>query len=576
MLPQIAPQLDIPKYIADYTNNTNRPRALYDELNTISPSHSVSPLDEDNPSPLTPPPTADNNPFYPLKSNELYENSYSSYNQQSSGNYSFGPATSLRNPYLSDSPSPVDVHSNAAPQDHFSHASFNPNASPSQLNSLLDQRLAPRSYQHFPYAGPSPYSHPLHRSGSLRDLRMPFGSHLEPLNTNGLDEPLSPLNPNFSGLAPNGLPYSPVDTDSYGPSPPNTGTSSSSAPMTLSLTQGPTHPLAGSGMGSSPTETNSKTYSFVALPGNAVKKRPRRRYDEIERLYQCSWPDCAKAYGTLNHLNAHVTMQKHGSKRSPNEFKELRKQWRKAKKEAEAAAAQHSRRANHGHGLSSVSRDSGLFDYPNPSHSLPSHSHSHSHSHVRHPSLPGLNGLPSSISVPQMVGQDTRYALNMPLEDIRFPPDEHDDQGLNAYGLTARQRYGSAPGSLPASWSSSMRESTTSSGMQQQQQQNPFGLNLSNAGMMSSNGPLSMNRLPADSTLLTPLPGYEPPSMLAPLPGGDLSVSSTSTFQQPGGEANNAVPNGANGGQGYDVYDEDAGTRPSTGHASLGASGDEY
>ncbi len=32
---------------------------------------------------------------------------------------------------------------------------------------------------------------------------------------------------------------------------------------------------------------NSKTYSFVSLPGNAVKKRPRRRYDEIERLYRC-------------------------------------------------------------------------------------------------------------------------------------------------------------------------------------------------------------------------------------------------------------------------------------------------
>ncbi|PFH51831.1 hypothetical protein AMATHDRAFT_141622, partial [Amanita thiersii Skay4041] len=85
------------------------------------------------------------------------------------------------------------------------------------------------------------------------------------------------------------------------------------------------------------TDTANRTYSFVALPGNAVKKRPRRRYDEIERLYQCSWPDCTKAYGTLNHLNAHVTMQKHGSKRSPSEFKELRKQWRKAKKEAESA-----------------------------------------------------------------------------------------------------------------------------------------------------------------------------------------------------------------------------------------------
>jgi len=82
-----------------------------------------------------------------------------------------------------------------------------------------------------------------------------------------------------------------------------------------------------------PDESVSKTYSFVSLPGNAVRKRPRRRYDEIERLYQCSWPNCTKRYGTLNHLNAHVVMQRHGNKRSPNEFKELRKQWRKAKKD---------------------------------------------------------------------------------------------------------------------------------------------------------------------------------------------------------------------------------------------------
>ncbi|KAI0272357.1 hypothetical protein BC834DRAFT_781980, partial [Gloeopeniophorella convolvens] len=77
----------------------------------------------------------------------------------------------------------------------------------------------------------------------------------------------------------------------------------------------------------------SKTYSFVSLPGNAVRKRPRRRYDEIERLYNCSWMGCTKSYGTLNHLNAHIVMQRHGSKRTPAEFKELRKQWRKAKKE---------------------------------------------------------------------------------------------------------------------------------------------------------------------------------------------------------------------------------------------------
>ena len=85
--------------------------------------------------------------------------------------------------------------------------------------------------------------------------------------------------------------------------------------------------------------SNSKTYAFVSLPGNAIRKRPRRRYDEIERLYKCSWPDCTKTYGTLNHLNAHVVMQRHGNKRSPNEFKELRKQWRKAKKDDSERAA---------------------------------------------------------------------------------------------------------------------------------------------------------------------------------------------------------------------------------------------
>lgn len=67
---------------------------------------------------------------------------------------------------------------------------------------------------------------------------------------------------------------------------------------------------------SSPSQS-SKTYAFVSLPGTTIRKRPRRRYDEIERLYHCSWPECAKSYGTLNHLNAHVVMQKHGQRRLP-------------------------------------------------------------------------------------------------------------------------------------------------------------------------------------------------------------------------------------------------------------------
>lgn len=53
----------------------------------------------------------------------------------------------------------------------------------------------------------------------------------------------------------------------------------------------------------------------------------------IHRLqYKCGWNGCEKAYGTLNHLNAHVTMQSHGPKRTSEEFKEIRKVWRARKK----------------------------------------------------------------------------------------------------------------------------------------------------------------------------------------------------------------------------------------------------
>ncbi|RKF55082.1 C2H2 finger domain transcription factor CON7 [Erysiphe neolycopersici] len=76
-------------------------------------------------------------------------------------------------------------------------------------------------------------------------------------------------------------------------------------------------------------------YSFVPIPGAQQHKRPRRRYEEIERMYKCGYNCCEKAYGTLNHLNAHVTMQAHGAKRTPDEFKEIRKKWKARKKEEE-------------------------------------------------------------------------------------------------------------------------------------------------------------------------------------------------------------------------------------------------
>ncbi|KAH7308083.1 hypothetical protein B0I35DRAFT_103534 [Stachybotrys elegans] len=100
---------------------------------------------------------------------------------------------------------------------------------------------------------------------------------------------------------------------------------------------GPGHPVyAQQASSAQPQQRSAQVYSFVPIPGAQQHKRPRRRYEEIERMYKCGWNGCEKAYGTLNHLNAHVTMQSHGQKRTPEEFKEIRKEWKQRKKEEEA------------------------------------------------------------------------------------------------------------------------------------------------------------------------------------------------------------------------------------------------
>lgn len=73
--------------------------------------------------------------------------------------------------------------------------------------------------------------------------------------------------------------------------------------------------------------------TYVSSSDAKEHKRLKRRHREIRRMYKCGWNGCEKAYGTLNHLNAHVTMQSHGSKRTPKEFKGIRKEWKVVKKE---------------------------------------------------------------------------------------------------------------------------------------------------------------------------------------------------------------------------------------------------
>ncbi|KAF9240699.1 hypothetical protein BU15DRAFT_45559 [Melanogaster broomeanus] len=321
-----------------------------------------------------------------------------------------------------------------------------------------------------------------HLSGSSwkEDDQLPLHSY----DSIELDEPLSPLEPTFSGgegspsMGMSGMAYGSLHED-YGPSPPGTGTSTSSnAPALRQQLNGGSH-----------SPSNSKQYSFVSLPGNAMKKRPRRRYDEIERLYQCSWPDCTKSYGTLNHLNAHVTMQKHGQKRSPNEFKELRKQWRKAKKEELEARA-----------LDAMRQGSQQY----PSHHIPR----------------------QSMADAEYQSYHLRSHLDSAHHPERFPAldDLHDPEAHQRDVYARRQQR----------FSAFVSPHTRNNRVGYQVSPQRHGMNIANA---------SMNCLPANSTLLTPLRGYEPPTM-----GGVPDVN----------------PYGS-----YDVYNND--NRPGTGHGSAGS-----
>ncbi|KAJ5646614.1 hypothetical protein N7490_002986 [Penicillium lividum] len=79
---------------------------------------------------------------------------------------------------------------------------------------------------------------------------------------------------------------------------------------------------------------NTTIYSFISIAGNPQQKRPRRRHDEVDRIYKCDQSGCKKAYGTLNHLNTHLTAQSHGAKRRAEEFKGTRKRCKTNKKDA--------------------------------------------------------------------------------------------------------------------------------------------------------------------------------------------------------------------------------------------------
>ncbi|KNZ74629.1 hypothetical protein J132_06583 [Termitomyces sp. J132] len=403
------------------------------------------------------------------------------------------------------------------------------------IGSLRDLRHVHPDY---PQAQPSYIGwkgHRSHQAGSYH-------------GNDGFGAPISPLQPDFTGgLGPReaGAPYSPTTETLYGTSPPGTGTSTSSlgplSPAELFAHKNDINPNAG--------DNSNKTYSFVALPGNTVKKRPRRRYDEIERLYQCSWPDCNKAYGTLNHLNAHVTMQKHGPKRQPSEFKELRKQWRKAKKSASPGPVRrHSVSLRH----DSQEYNTRRYDSQSESNLLL----------TRQPSYYASTGLPL-IGPPVLPEPSNRISFSV--ERSRYAIDERDEHSA-VYSTHERQRRSNSatwqgtPRPLPQQHYLSSSSSNQPSGFLQDGNtcfsSDTRGPSTQRSRSQSSLDP-SMRRLPPDSTLLTPLPGYQS-SLLPPLREDE----------------HRDVPYPAE--TDYQIFDNGHDGRPNTGHRSLGDNEEEY
>lgn len=338
-----------PFAINQYPNTRDSVQQSYNNINTSAPareSPSMNSYLSESPSPTALPHSI------PPQSQEKFPHSDAGPYSAAEDRVSPGPERLPRNQDFDKYPNDDTLHNHLLDHRRMSepavlnapniYAMPNPDVSASSRYQHFNFAFNPPS-QHPPRsAAASLYLSPLQRgasTGSLRDLRdqhFDYPTHQSEWKhrethdsfdhqSDTLDEPISPIQSNFSaglGSSPTtGVPYSPISDNPYGPSPPGTGTStSSSAPLSAGIPCSPRsipqhlqRSLSNTG-----DSIDRKTYSFVALPGNAVKKRPRRRYDEIERLYQCSWPDCNKSYGTLNHLNAHVTMQKHGSKRSPN------------------------------------------------------------------------------------------------------------------------------------------------------------------------------------------------------------------------------------------------------------------
>lgn len=240
-------------------------------------------------------------------------------------------------------------------------------------------------------------------------------------------------------------------------------------------------------------------------------------------------------------------MQKHGSKRSPNgrhlhirtlhdvhlafsEFKELRKQWRKAKKEAEFSQGGIIRR--------NTLLDNGMYEPRMPATMNHRYSYPSPMTHANLPHLGNELPFPADRNQGHRVGERGSYND----ERERYPPPPWTPESYNRSTNT----LSSVPfPSLPSISASS------------QHSLHPVNNMLSPVRTefrRDSPRLTTDHRLSANSTLMTPLPGYQPPaSLLSPVNHGiDVEF----------------------GGEGY--YTGERGRRPSSGHPPMGCNDEVY
>lgn len=173
------------------------------------------------------------------------------------------------------------------------------------------------------------------------------------------------------------------------------------------------------------------------------------------------------------------------------------------------------------------------------------------------------------MSVPSLA-QDGRYS-SIPIEDVRYPPDSL-DAIPRGHGAENAFRRGSHPdmrshtryhGNGNGSWHPSLTSSRVShSQYHLSSVHNSSHLGLS--GGLPTNADVSLNRLGPDSTLLTPLPGYEPPSLIQVENGLNIYGGYGDDDSRPDTGHRSLYDDGRPGTGHGSLYDD----RPSTGHTS--------